>query len=539
MRKFLLLSLLCMLLLSPLTGSAQDDDPALPVDRAAITPENINQLALLAEVTTPLEGWLSVDWSPNHPLLAATGPSAQEGADQAVVLYDLMALTDVAVFHENAHALSETRFSPDGRYLATSATGTIAIFDLQTGALITEIMSDTMWGPITWSPDGTVIAAMPNLRARHDGASTGIVHVFDARDGTLIGSVGYPYSSEIGYDAVQYAFTADSAHLITMRGPQPHVWEYRRADEYGDPLLLTKDEVLAVFAHRLYTPDDAARYSFAAYRNGAGEYALWLVAEDGSALFSTQTGTVTAITPGMSGIGELNEDGVPDRVEDYTLLARVELFQAFPELETLTFLTPDGDVMLISPFEAAAQVPRWTYDAEADTLVDNATGTIYTAVEDDRVGQFLADDGSRPSGPRFYYTGGDLPETLPLPEGYSYPVISPDYQTAAVFPLYSDESDIVLIDLATGAVQVTLQNAPEHLPPDVRSAFAFDPSGRLLAANYFDTYSPEAMFYVWDVQTGALLLQREMEFDRGVSFSPDGTLLATWGMTLRFYGIAP
>ena len=80
----------------------------------------------------------------------------------------------------------------------------------------------------------------------------------------------------------------------------------------------------------------------------------------------------------------------PEQIGPYTLIPSLELFPRAQELQALVLDVPGQGVIQVVTVSTARLVTatqRYTYDAEQDVLIDNATGTVCPPVE----GNFVCD----------------------------------------------------------------------------------------------------------------------------------------------------
>ena len=160
---------------------------------------------------------------------------------------------------------------------------------------------------------------------------------------------------------------------------------------YNGTHLLTREQAIQAIEGQTYLAPDAPTYSWAAYRNPAGEFALWLVEADGTTTrFAPAGGEIEDLAIGGEDVGAPDANGFPAQVGDYTLLARPDTVRNLQTLSQTTFGEGDDTVAVATLSQAAQYQPRYQYDAGADTMTDLQTGTAYSPVE----GTFTAPDGS-------------------------------------------------------------------------------------------------------------------------------------------------
>lgn len=170
---------------------------------------------------------------------------------------------------------------------------------------------------------------------------------------------------------------------------------YTAFTNYSDFHLLTKQQVIRLLEKEHYLAEGAAVYSWTAFRSPAGEYAVCLVSEDGKTLLVRPGEPAREVTPGEAGIGPLDDDGIPQTIEGYERLSRIDSVRYISELVDLEFGQPPNTVQISSLDKAAQYQQKFVYDASQDSLLDRETGRVYRAVE----GTFTSPEGEtlRPS----------------------------------------------------------------------------------------------------------------------------------------------
>lgn len=161
---------------------------------------------------------------------------------------------------------------------------------------------------------------------------------------------------------------------------------YVSVTNYGDGNLLTKQQVIELIARDTYLPEGGTTYEWTAYQNDAGDYAMWLTAEDGSYYFATLS-TFKAVE-------DVSADAdLPETYEGYTLLDRGASLRAAQEMQSLTFGSEEDKVGIAGRREAGAFEQRYVYKQDLDAVIDNQTGDVYVA--NPANGQFEKEDGSK------------------------------------------------------------------------------------------------------------------------------------------------
>lgn len=153
----------------------------------------------------------------------------------------------------------------------------------------------------------------------------------------------------------------------------------------SDGHLLSKQQAINRLEAERILPEGGATYSWAAYQSAAGEFALWLVTEDGTAYLAKPGEEITAAPGDLT----VDEDGFPEAVEGYRRLTNRETVPIISELGAIDFGATDNTVRIRSLREAATLVPRFDYDPAQDAVVDQQTGLVYRPND----GTFTAESG--------------------------------------------------------------------------------------------------------------------------------------------------
>jgi ABC-type sugar transport system permease subunit len=155
---------------------------------------------------------------------------------------------------------------------------------------------------------------------------------------------------------------------------------------YSDGHLLTKDQTIELIEQRNYLPETGQAFTFAPFRTGeegAYEYALWLVSEDGETMyFALPDAPFEEVEADAA-----SEDGIPTEYGDYQRMTeRRDIVGASSALDGARFGEGDEavEVTAIStnarrPSTAQQLQQRYIYDEEQDAFLDQQTGTLYYA----------------------------------------------------------------------------------------------------------------------------------------------------------------
>lgn len=172
---------------------------------------------------------------------------------------------------------------------------------------------------------------------------------------------------------------------------------YTAFTNYGDGHLLTKQQSLEQIQKVTYLPEGAGNYSWTAYRNGAGNFALWLQTQsqtqDGETAylaFPNQPLKAAAdLAPAET--GPLDSAGIPESLpQGYERINRIETVRLINALSAISFGQAPRLVTVQSLDSAEERVSRYAYDPAADSLTDRQTAQVYFPLE----GIYTAGDGS-------------------------------------------------------------------------------------------------------------------------------------------------
>jgi arabinogalactan oligomer / maltooligosaccharide transport system permease protein len=145
---------------------------------------------------------------------------------------------------------------------------------------------------------------------------------------------------------------------------------------YGEGHLITKQQAVDQILNLKYLPEAGKAYSWTAYKSPEGDYALWLTDADGNGYLALPEVPLTQPQPGESGIGELDENGIPESIEGYHRLNAI-LAATDQNITNILFGEEGKTIQVRSPREAAELLPLYTYDPVQDAMINQETGTVY------------------------------------------------------------------------------------------------------------------------------------------------------------------
>ena len=158
---------------------------------------------------------------------------------------------------------------------------------------------------------------------------------------------------------------------------------------YGDGHLLTEQQSIETLERQSYLPTEGADFSWTAFQTPEGEFALWLMNEAGETRL-VRPGEAPEIVTDPAQFGPLDANGIPEALEGYKRLARLQTVSLIDQLAAIEFGEGEDIVRVRNLDSAAATVQRYVFDPEADAMVDTLTGTVYEPV----LGTWTAADGS-------------------------------------------------------------------------------------------------------------------------------------------------
>jgi ABC-type sugar transport system permease subunit len=157
---------------------------------------------------------------------------------------------------------------------------------------------------------------------------------------------------------------------------------------YGDGHLLSKDQVIQQYTSnitQMYAPPDAPKYKVYIFRSDAqNAFRLWLVDSAGkSYVYTPGEQGMKEVAPDDTSYGERDAKGIPNKLGDYNRLPAGGAARFNQSIASLVIDDPPNQIripklsLLAEAQDAQALVPRWKYDAAADTLTNQETGKVY------------------------------------------------------------------------------------------------------------------------------------------------------------------
>jgi ABC-type sugar transport system permease subunit len=159
---------------------------------------------------------------------------------------------------------------------------------------------------------------------------------------------------------------------------------------YGEGHLITQEQAIDQILKEKYLPETGKAYTWTAFKSPEGEYVLWLKDTDGNGYLAAPGEPLAQPQPGESGVGEFDNQGIPETIEGYS---RLNAIQAATDqnLTEIQFGEAGNSIQIRSPKEAAELLPLYEYDPERDVMINQETGVEYQNLR----GTFSAPSGAQ------------------------------------------------------------------------------------------------------------------------------------------------
>ena len=467
------------------------------------------------------------------------------GADNTIRVWDANSGKERSVFSGHSQAIRDLAFSPDGSRLVTASDDhTARIWEVSTGRVMLTLSGhNSELRGVAYSPDGKYIATASSDRtAKLWDASTGEeLQSFTGHTNVVQGVTFSPSGDRLAtgsYDGrVKIWSIPDGNELISLSGRAVQIYrvafspdglQVASANSDGTTQLwdvTPKKEYLTLTGHQgmvnsvMYSPD--------------GKQLVTASMDNTAAIWDARTGKVLAWLRGHDGPiiqAVFSPDGSQLATASDDLTARVwdtftgqELFRysghskgsaesPFSGLLDITF-SPDGT--LLATAGSDSRILIWEVASQKQLMQFSGHADRVNSIAYSPDGALLA-SGSDDNTIKIWDTASGK-EILTL-EGHTLRVWSVVFsQDGTRLASGSTDSTVILWDVRTGKQLMTLSG---HTSTVLTVVFS-NQMDRLASA------STDGTAKVWDAQSGKelLTLSDKIAFS-GVSFSPDGSLLA-------------
>jgi arabinogalactan oligomer / maltooligosaccharide transport system permease protein len=190
--------------------------------------------------------------------------------------------------------------------------------------------------------------------------------------------------------AYPFRWMAIGLSFLTLFSIYPMVFTiYVAFTNYGDGHLITKEQAIPLIEKTTYLAEGGKSYTWTAYKNGAGDYALWLVDPEGNSFLAKPGEAIVAAAPGDPGIGKADGKGIPTTIEGYERLNAL-IVATDKNIPNVKFgIEGEKTVQIRSPLEAAELQILYKYDETTDTFTDQSNGDVYNNLD----GTYTTKDG--------------------------------------------------------------------------------------------------------------------------------------------------
>lgn len=159
---------------------------------------------------------------------------------------------------------------------------------------------------------------------------------------------------------------------------------------YGEGHLITQEQAIDQILKEKYLPETGKAYAWTAFKSPEGEYVLWLRDTEGNGYLATPGEPLIQPQPGESGVGEFDNQGIPETIEGYSRLNAIQS-ATDQNLTEIQFGEVGNSIQIRSPKEAAELLPLYEYDPEQNIMINQETGVEYQNLR----GTFSASSGAQ------------------------------------------------------------------------------------------------------------------------------------------------
>ena len=173
---------------------------------------------------------------------------------------------------------------------------------------------------------------------------------------------------------------------------------YLSVTNMGSGHLMSKAQAIDRLESITYLPEDGQTFSWAGYQDADGEFALWLIDDEGIGYFAVPEESLE--TPNYEAT-ELDDNGFPLEIDGYTRLDQRATVQNITALSEVNFGDESNTIRVRSLREAATARPKYQYNSDQDAMIDMETEIVYTPIE----GTFTSPDGDELTPGYIVYVG--------------------------------------------------------------------------------------------------------------------------------------
>ena len=490
------------------------------------------------EIETGLGAVHSIAIHPKLPWVALSNP----GGGIHVLNFDTGDLWQVANL---AGMYPSVAFSSDGRWLATTSSGGVALWDLTEGHHV-SINVETRLGAVAFSPDGRYLASGTGVLTRGElslwETSTGrmvwtegthllgITSIAFSPDGLRVASAGSDGIVTVRStstanllqrfkadrsDAYSVGFTADGRQVVVGSQNGLTLWDTQTGDMRHDFVRRTLEPKSVTYSAdgRLFAIASGAEIKVWDLRSGVLLHSL-----------TGHSKAVTGLAFSPNGDRLASRSPEDQTLKMWDLIAGRELFTAHGATQALGPLSFSLDGNWVVSGATGRAIGLWdaTTGAEITRLFGHTGAVNATAIS--RNGRWLA-SGSMDTTIKIWdlHTRTEL-HTL---AGHSRPVLglsfSPDGQSLASTSI---DNAIIVWDVARKVERYKLHPVGSWQGHALLPV-AFSPNGRLLAASYRNQFGYE--IGLWDAANGRPIRQirGHTEYVLAIAFDVSGRLLTT------------
>lgn len=159
---------------------------------------------------------------------------------------------------------------------------------------------------------------------------------------------------------------------------------------YGEGHLITKEQAIDQILNAKYLPETGQAFTWTAFKSPEGVYALWLRDADANGYLAVVGEPLTQPQSGESGIGQLDDKGIPETIEGFQRLNAI-VAATDQNITEILFGEQGKTIQVRSPSEAAELLPLYVYDPDRDAMISQETGIVYQNIR----GTFSSPDGEQ------------------------------------------------------------------------------------------------------------------------------------------------